>query len=119
MTYMVLTDKVEIKLGITTQQVIRLFQNNFAEVGVYAQAKPCAITSNLVVSPYPSSALGYRYNLDTYSADKEVPAVPSDKVAIVNRSSVPFSIPVNRMLSQQTGKYTSITKQQTVFLPNQ
>lgn len=79
----------QIRYYDTTSDTI-VFKKIFAEVGVYAQAKPCAITSNLVVSPYPSSALGYRYNLDTYSADKEVPAVPSDKVAIVNRSSVPF-----------------------------
>lgn len=79
----------QIRYYDTTSDTI-VFKTIFAEVGVYAQAKPCAITSNLVVSLYPSSDLGYRYNLDTYSADKEVPAVPSDKVAIVNRSSVPF-----------------------------
>ena len=78
-----------IKYYDTTNDTI-VIRKIFSEPGSYTQSKTCAITSNSVVSSQTNYNYGYRYNLDTYSADKTNPTIPSDKRGIANDSSVPF-----------------------------
>lgn len=67
-----------------------VFRRIFSEPGSYTQSKPCGIASNSVAFQQSYYDIGYKYNLDTYSADKAKPTIPSDKTGIANDSSVPF-----------------------------